>query len=387
MTRTLGALALCAVLAAACGGSAPPPTAATAPGGLIEVLRLRYRRSIVGPLDRAFRPTERSTPEIDVHGRRVFVGTSDKSLYCLRADDGSTLWRFETHAPVETEPFYDRREDALYFASGDGAVYALRGRDGTELWHHDIRLLAQRRPAVTDDALYYAAGGTSVFAIDRARGERLWAYRRESPEGFAVEGQAGPALAGRRVYAGFSDGVVVALSAIDGALEWERDTSVDVEEEEGAGAPSIDVDTTPIVHGELVYVGSVGGGVYALNVSGGGVAWRREDLRGVTGLANRGATIYAAVTGKGLLALDGATGQTIWRATLPGGGLSQPVLARGYAYVTSHRDGLFVVRLQDGLVVQTVEPGRGVFGAPVIVGRRLFFLSNSAVLYALEVAG
>jgi outer membrane protein assembly factor BamB len=180
---------------------------------------------------------------------------------------------------------------------------------------------------------------------------------------------------------------VVALSAIDGALEWERDTSVDVEEEEGAGAPSIDVDTTPVVHGGSVFVGSIGGGVYALGQDGGGVSWRREDLRGVTGLANRGGTIYATVTGKGLVALDGATGQTLWKATLAGGALSQPVLSGGYAYVTSDRDGLYVVRLRDGLLVQAVEPGRGAAGAPVIVGRRVFFLSNSAVLYALEVGG
>jgi outer membrane protein assembly factor BamB len=376
--------AVLALASVSCGGgSFGGPDAPT--GQMSEVLRLRFRRALVSELAQTFRPTERSTPEPDPHGSRIFVGTSDASLYCVRAEDGATMWRFSTHAPIEAEPLYVREADAVYFASGDGAVYAVGATNGREKWHHDIRLLAQRRPVAAADAIYVTAGGTAVFAIDRQSGERLWAYRREAPEGFTVEGQAGIATAGRHLYTGFSDGVVAALSAIDGSVEWERDTSADVEEIEGQGAPSLDVDTTPVVVGDRIFVASIGGGVYALEKEGGGVGWRREDLRGVTGIAERGGTLYASVTSRGLVAIDTGSGETRWHAPIPGGALSPPVVHRGFAYVTSAAKGLFVVRLDDGTVVQAVEPGRGTFGAPAVLGRRVFFLSNSAVLYAMDV--
>ena len=49
-----------------------------------------------------------------------------------------------------------------------------------------------------------------------------WQYERETPEGFTIHGYAVPHQEGRIVFAGFSDGYLVALRAESGALLWSR---------------------------------------------------------------------------------------------------------------------------------------------------------------------
>ena len=82
---------------------------------------LEYSRNVVARTRREGEPYERGQPELDIRGRRVFVGSSDHGLYALRATDGHELWRFETLGFVQCEPLYDPNEDVVYFGSNDGA--------------------------------------------------------------------------------------------------------------------------------------------------------------------------------------------------------------------------------------------------------------------------
>ena len=92
-------------------------------------LAVVYRRSVMDRSRAVGEPYERGQPEIDPQGRRVFVGSSDRGLYAVRAEDGMVLWRFETLSFVQCAPLYDPREDVVYFGSNDGALYKVSARD------------------------------------------------------------------------------------------------------------------------------------------------------------------------------------------------------------------------------------------------------------------
>jgi len=113
------------------GAGPEVPQSVHRPNGALAVT---YTRELVNISRRVGEPYERGRPAIDVSGRRVFVGSSDRGLYALRAEDGTTLWRFETLAPVQGEPLYDAAEDVLYFGSNDGALYKVKAADGQLLW-------------------------------------------------------------------------------------------------------------------------------------------------------------------------------------------------------------------------------------------------------------
>ena len=97
-------------------------------------LQVIYSRNAVAASRRAGEPYERGQPEIDPKGRRVFVGSSDRGLYALHAEDGSALWRFETLGFVQCQPLYDAASDAVYFGSNDGALYRVSAKNGALSW-------------------------------------------------------------------------------------------------------------------------------------------------------------------------------------------------------------------------------------------------------------
>jgi outer membrane protein assembly factor BamB len=371
---------------AAVGCMRPPAPEAGGDIALDRVLHLLWRRDVAASLTTPFTSAERSAPALDPEGDRVFVGSSDQHLYALRAGDGSTLWRFRTHGAVGCEITFDASTDTVFFGTDDGYVYAVDAGDGSQKWRTPARGEVRRRPVLGPEAVYVATGNDVVLALDRDTGRRLWMYKREPPDGFAVEGHAGVASSGRRIFAGFSDGTVVALDAAEGSALWERETAQDVElPEEDSSLPTyLDVDTTPIVHDGLVYAASHAAGVYALDERGGGVQWRREDMGGTTGLALSGGELYAS-RARVLDVVSASSGEARYRVDLPAQSLTSPTVTRGVVLVAGTRGALYAISREQQAVVTLVSAGEGFGAAPVAAGRRAFALSNAGVLYSLEV--
>jgi outer membrane protein assembly factor BamB len=66
-------------------------------------------------------------------GGKVFVAASDAhTLYALDSGSGKTLWTFTTDGRIDTPPTWHR--GLLLFGSRDGHVYCLRAVDGTLVW-------------------------------------------------------------------------------------------------------------------------------------------------------------------------------------------------------------------------------------------------------------
>jgi len=201
-----------------------------------------------------------------------------------------------------------------------------------------------------------------------------------------VEGHAGVALHGRRLFAGFSDGTVVALDAAEGTVLWERETAQDVElpDEDSSTPAYLDVDTTPVIRDGLVYAASHAAGVYALDERGGGVRWRRENLPGATGLALAGGDLLVSRS-RALEVLAASSGESRYSVALPAQSLTEPVAARGMVLVAGTRGDLYAISRAERAVVTLVSARPGFAAAPIVSGRRAFALSNAGVLYSLEV--
>jgi len=235
---------------------------------------------------------ERGRAEIDAAHGRVFLGTADRGFYALRAGDGSTIWRFETLGVVQCESLYDSELDVVYFGSHDGALYAVRAFDGSLLWRYFTGAEVARRPVRNGEMLYFANGADQLFAVDRRTGKKKWQAQRTSALGMEIAGYAGPTLANGKVYLAYSDGHVAAYDARDGSEKWTPvDLSAEAEQTSASGeAPRyLDVDTTPVPNeipgsGNVIYVASYAGGVFALDAETGARVWANDQARGVTDL-------------------------------------------------------------------------------------------------------
>ena len=383
----------------------------------LGAMNILFRRELTAASRTAGEPYERGCAEIDSTHGRVFVGTSDHGLYALRADDGSTLWRFETLATVQSEPLYDPDLDVVYFGSNDGALYAVHARDGHLVWRYSTGAEVARRPARAGEVLLVANAADNLFAIDRRTGNGMWHVHRAPALGMEVSGYAGPALDGQTVFFAFSDGHVAAYDVRDGSDRWPPvDLSAEAEQTKGSeGIRYLDVDTTPVPDdlgplGRVIFVASYSGGVFALDQERGSVIWRNDEATGVAEITMWREREHASVAAgpsdsdrlppvpkrelllassgpTGLWALEPATGKMVWRIPIPEGGITAPVPIMGALLVGTSHYGAFLLSPRNGRAIDSFDLGTGFSQTPAAFGRRAYMLTNAGTLVGIEVEG
>jgi len=382
------------------------------PIGAIEV---RFTRELTASSRVSGEPYERGRAEIDPAHGRVFVGSSDRGLYALHAGDGSTVWRFETLGPVQSEPLYDAELDVVYFGSHDGAVYAVHAADGQLVWRFETGAEVQRSPVLHGESMYFANGADNLFAVDRRSGKARWHIHRSPALGMEVSGYAGPAVDEGAVFFAYSDGHVGAYEERDGSERWVPvDLSAEAEQSQGGEALRyLDVDTTPIPHdlgqlGRVIYVASYAGGVYALDEERGAPLWKNEKAVGVTDMtlwtqpaheARPGSLDYvpgapdvpkreiliAASSASGLWGLDPSSGKPLWRLPIPDGGVTAPVPVAGALLMGTTRYGAFLISPINGRPIDGFDLGSGFSQTPAAFGNKAYMLTNGGTLVGLEI--
>ena len=128
-----------------------------------------------------------------VLGERMFLAFNDRDkLVALDIRTGRELWTFYTDGPVRMAPA--AWSDKVYFTSDDGCLYCVRAEDGSLVWKFrggpsqrkalgNSRLVsawpARGGPVIRDGVVYFAAGiwpfmGTFIYALDAATGRVIW---------------------------------------------------------------------------------------------------------------------------------------------------------------------------------------------------------------------
>jgi outer membrane protein assembly factor BamB len=392
------AFALVGALVVAACGNAPPVDPAWRSKAGVEVLRLRWMKSLSPTLpnfyipemveqnDR-FHPIETGGAAFDTDKRRVFVGAAIGGLYCLDVRDGSTVWRYGIDDPVGSTPYYDAQRKRVYFGADDGVLYAVHARSGRLLWKTDTGAEIRRAISMRDDTLYLANADNTVYAIDPNSGDVIWRYRKPPVEGFSAAGYADVLFTGTGLVAAFADGTIVSLDAVTGAPLWTADLAGEVVAATGEGDVNlVDADATPAIVDDTLAAASVSGGLWGLDVKTGNVLWTRTDLVGITGLAAANGRFYAALAGgKGLCEISKTDGATVWCSVFGVGVLQDPVLYEDVFLISDSEAGMFVVSTSTGKVLQLLDDRGGFFSRPVEHASYLLVMGNRSTVYALSV--
>jgi outer membrane protein assembly factor BamB len=370
-------------------------------------MQLNYSRKLVVPSRRSGEPYERGQPEIDPVGKRIFIGSSDRGLYALRAENGSQIWRFETLGFVQCAPLYDPLEEVVYFGSNDGGLYKVSARDGSLLWRFMSNAEVSRRPVLSNGTLYAMNANDTLLAIEPATGKLRWSQHRSPAAGMEVAGYAGPLVYRGKVYTGFSDGNVMAYDADTGAERWQPvDLAAEAEQTLGEVPQQLDVDTTPVPNtlptGPVVYVANYAGGVFALDAESGVQVWSNTAVSGVSELTlwreraherrdggppepERSILIASSGT-SGLWGLDPESGRELWRRSVPSGGVSAPVVINGALLMTATKLGVFLVSPLGGELIDGIHVADGASMTPSAFGARAFLMTNGGTFLSLTVA-
>jgi outer membrane protein assembly factor BamB len=237
------------------------------------------------------------------------------------------------------------------------------------------------------DAVLVITEEDTIQAFSRADGRVLWRYSREPLEGFLVAGHSGLTLTeNNRLLAGFNDGLVVALDALDGSVKWERNTALEVPETEPGRPRYTDVDTTPVVIGDQVFVASFGGGLYALDANNGSVIWREPDWTGITSLkATPDGALILVSADRGVVRFDVNARAAIWQKSLERGSFGVPELFDGMVVIGDSRGSLVALDTQTGDELGRLESGHGFVARAKLQDGRGYVVTNGGVLLSMHV--
>ncbi|MBI4509858.1 MAG: PQQ-binding-like beta-propeller repeat protein [Deltaproteobacteria bacterium] len=370
------ALVALVVLVAACGARSVGRGDAIDPLGpgrdqqpAVEVLSFSWKK-VVHDRSSDYKPQEFAS--VAATEKALYVGTHDGMFYALNPTDGAVFWKQPT-GQVSSRALVDLPR--IYVGTDEGTLVAL-DMSGRVLWRHAAKGSILHPPVVVGDMLVFSDDADHVTALDRETGNWRWGYERETPEEFTMRGHAGAFSDGERVFAGFSDGYLVALQASSGEAMWIHSLAGDEKR-------FVDVDTTPVLAGNLLLAASAAGGVHAVDPRDGAEKWR-VPAKGVTGLSAGTDRIYLAAAEEGLLALD-LRGNLLWRQGLKGAGdPATPQVVGPYLFLSTADRGLFIVDRNTGDLMQSFDPGPGVSAPPTVFGNRVYVLSNGGVLYSMS---
>lgn len=350
-------------------------------------LRVSWRKELTQAERGFYRPVEHAVAAVDETRGRIYVGANSGNLHAL-SFDGRALYRFELHEAIECEPALDVETQELYVGTERGEFYAFSAEEGKLLWKVEGDAAIRQKPVLLDDAVFIFTEEDVIEAYARADGRVLWRYARDPLEGFLVAGHSGLTLTeDKRLLAGFSDGVVVALDALDGRVKWERNTAFEVPETEPGRPRYTDVDTTPVVIGDKVYIASFGAGLYALDSNNGSVVWREADWTGITSLKATpdGTGLILISAERGISRFDLASKAAVWQRNPERGYFGVPEVYDDMLFTGDSRGSLIAIDVQTGDEVGRLDSGHGFVARATVDNGRGFVVTNGGVLLSMRV--
>ena len=320
-----------------------------------------------------FRKINRMTPVLA--GDLVIQGNGLDGIVAYSRDNGQERWRL----PIENgaEPSATLIRDRLFVGASDGNFYSIEASTGKVQWTFNTKSENLAAPLLEDGIVYFLAGNSVFYALDASTGHQVWLYSRQDTSQFSIRGGSQAALNNGTLYVGFSDGSVVALNAKTGSSLWEVQLN--------RNKRFRDIDATPVIEGNQLYVAGYDDKLYCLSVDKGEVVWR-IDGGGYSGVTVVGDKLIYPTTNGEVQALNKASGDKLWSYKLKDGIATQVRTYKGVLVFGESQGSLRFLDANAGTEVGSFEPGRGILSSPQVDEKagRVYFISGEANLYAID---
>lgn len=309
---------------------------------------------------------------------------------------GKRLWKTSIGKPAgKGMKFWDRRDPGfvtggvgaggglVFVGTTNGDVVALSAADGTEQWRIDVGTESVVAPVYDDGRLFIQTIDGRLLAREADTGESIWAFDSQVPI-LTLRGTATPVVAGQIVYSGFADGMLMALNGATGERLWGH--RVMLPQGRSELDRMVDVDSSPLVVGPIVYAASFQGRLKAVRRADGRPLWEKE-ASSFLDLATGYGQIYVIDEEDKVLAIDQESSEEAWANTsLARRVLSSPVAYNNYLLVGDDEGYLHVIAQSDGRFLgRTRLDGDGLRSPFTVADGTVYVYGSGGSLTALEI--
>jgi eukaryotic-like serine/threonine-protein kinase len=349
--------------------------------------------------------------------RIVYFGGLDSILYALDIETGKEIWRFHTKGEIRSNVCIENM--SLFINGGDGYIYALDKKNGKLIWKfqtkgekkYDFADYFHSTPIIKNRILYFGSGDGNLYAISSETGALIWQFK----SGNIIHST--PVIDLNKIFFGSFDGYVYSLNLTSGELIWKFKTLGH------QYFPIGEVQGSPAVLNNIIYIGARDYNVYALDKEKGFCHWNKSFSRG-WGLCNNihDSVLYIGTADERvLIAADPLTGTEFWRINMDflifgNNAYSENVMYVGttigklhsiliksgeklWSFETesykknrskyfkpddSYRDDIYsIIKSNEQFLEVECELG-GIFSTPLIVNEKIIISSTNGTVYCLS---
>ncbi|MBC7420748.1 MAG: PQQ-binding-like beta-propeller repeat protein [Bdellovibrio sp.] len=321
-----------------------------------------------------FRKINRMSPIL--YRDQIVVGNALDGLVSYDIQTKNETWRIDIPYGVESSGTQIR--DRLFVGSNNGRMYSIDLGKGSVVWSFDTKSELVAEPLLHEGVLYFLSGSQSVFALDAVSGKQLWTYNRQDTSNLmTIRGGSRPAFSNGMIYVGFSDGSIVSINSKTGTPQWEITLNRNTRFK--------DIDSSPIVDGDFIYVNSYDDQLYCISKDKGEIIWKSPFGGSSTPLIFSD-KIATTSSGGDLAVLLKREGTVVWKTKTQSGLFIDPGLMKGLLVTGESQGKLMFFDSLSGEVKGSFEPGRGVFSKPSISNDKtiVYFISGEGNVYGVK---
>lgn len=316
-----------------------------------------------------------------IRGQVIYTADASGLVQAVNKQSGIIMWSKRLDVGVVSGPTVNAGFIAL--GSNESSLIVLDQNTGKELWQNKVSGEILSPPVISHKKVIAKTIDGKVFAFDASTGKQLWVSEHGSPS-LVLKASSSPIVVGNLVLIGFSDGKLDALEIDTGRLMWQKSIayatgSSDVER-------LVDIDSDPIVQGNIAYLASYQGYIGALSLSDGQFLWRKPGsvYKNMVLSANN---LFLTDSNDVIWSLNKHTGQVNWKQTaLKARGLTEPVLVGDDLVVGDKTGYLHFIGSQTGELIARSQLPSGVSMSPSVAGRNLYVLTDNGMLNQISVS-
>ncbi|MEQ8424773.1 MAG: PQQ-binding-like beta-propeller repeat protein, partial [Cyclobacteriaceae bacterium] len=252
-------------------------------------------------------------------------------------------WRFKTNAPIFSTPVVS--DGFTFFGGMDSTLYALDTQTGDLKWKVKTNGEIRSTVSVVDDRLYLLGGNGVLSCFYKATGKMIWVkvfdttalFLGERKYDFADYFHSSPLIQNGVIYFGSGGNYIYAVNAENGEIIWNFKTG-DI------------VHSRPTILGEKLFIGCFDGYLYALNIRDGSLVWKfksvgqqyfpKGEMQGFP--VGSGGSVFIGSRDFNLYSINAETGQGNWNIKFPKGWAFSSVVADTVLFLGTAEDHLML---------------------------------------------
>ena len=313
----------------------------------------------------------------------VLLGSGLAAAGCVGLGAGQLGWSGATIA------------DGTIFVGSVGKLVALNTSDGSSLWEEVIETSGSTggfgcavpamavtiygTPAVDGDLVFAGGYDGKVYAYSTDLGSLRWVYPREGN----LHSIVGGLVAGEgMLYFGTAGGIVYALDATTGDRVWQFENGGEIW-------------STPAMDGDTLYIGSFDEGLYAIDATTGEEKWAEPfETRGpiITTPLVYNDIVYIGSFDRHFYAIDVTNGQLIWQFpdTDEAENKSEkwfwasPVVYNNTIYAPSMDGWVYVLDAESGTMITMIDLGSPISSSPAVVNDKVVMATEEGKVFSID---